>query len=87
MERLVKMKKNRKFTQITLSEAKQVLLLELAFEREDKPTKIKLDSKSRFGYSFIVSWEKWADSREGFSFDSKKCFKTYEYLLSRGFKL
>lgn len=72
---------------MTLVEAKKVLLLELAHDKADIPIKLKLEQKTSNGYCFIVSWTKWGDSRQCFSFEGKKCFATYKYLLSRGFKL
>ena len=81
------METKRELISMTIAEAKEVLKLEMAFDRSEKPTKITLHQVSKTGYLFVVSYDKWADEVRGFTFNGRKCYATYKYLESKGFKL
>lgn len=77
----------RKLSEMTDFEAKKVIRIEMEFDRYAKPTKVKIENRTSDGVCFIVSTKEWADCRKCFSFGGRKCYKTYKYLKSRGFKL
>jgi len=80
----MKNKEPRTIEQMTESEAKSVLLLEMRFDGDPRPKRIKSARRNKHGWEMVVAHERYADERRGFSFAGRKSFATYQYLLARG---
>lgn len=72
---------------ITDEDAIEVLKLRQQFEKGDEILSVKIEHRTKDGFTFICGYEKWADSRQGYVLKGKHPFSVFQYLQSKGYAL